>query len=358
MRESERLDLEYCAAKRMGEARDLEVRQLSEHAEIKGLLVSLGQSMANVSGALQAHVACSTVTAQRHSDGLVAISRQQKELYASLKTPGPFLAAGRTPERTKTSGAAVVALRAHDGPNMPTTTPEAKTADGGSKSLVKHATLFSPIMEAEMMDGRLASAPIATQLQRIAQFAHVSPGKPGIFGSYVVYGIYESAGIEAAATASPGELSFEVNRERQRRMKNIIMNKADTYVRLLFWMNTVIPEVFATPAVGATVEKMQEFTINKDLCDRLQAALKLKALKAKYQIDNPILTPAKARMSTLRGLLQTLVVEQGYASNVDEMLKTSPFRERLAEASRRIRPRYEAATPQSTAARAPTDVRT
>lgn len=44
------------------------------------------------------------------------------------------------------------------------------------------------------------------QLQRIVRLAHVSPGKPGIFGSYAVFGLYESVGVDAAADVHPGEL--------------------------------------------------------------------------------------------------------------------------------------------------------
>lgn len=127
-------------------------------------------------------------------------------------------------------------------------------------------------------------------------------------------------------------------------MKNIIKNRADTYVRLPFWLRTVLPEIFATAAVEATAEKMEEFTMTAERCEKLPAALKLDAHKAKYQPSHPILVPAKARMSTLRDLLHALVVDHGYASNVEDMLKMSPFCERMDEASKRIRPRYENAT--------------
>lgn len=78
----------------------------------------------------------------------------------------------------------------------------------GDKSvMVRRDMIFSPITDAEMMAARLPSTPLAMQLQRIVRLAHVSPGKPNIFGSYAVFGLYESVGVDAAAEAHPGELS-------------------------------------------------------------------------------------------------------------------------------------------------------
>lgn len=185
------------------------------------------------------------------------------------------------------------------------------------------------------------------------RLAHVSAGKPGLFGSYVVFGLYESAGAAAVAAAGPGALNREVNKEKQKRMKNIIINKADTYVRMLFWLRTVMPEVLSEAAEEATFERMEQFSMTPDRCTKLHAALKLEAHKAKYVPEHPILVPAKARMSTLRDLLQTLVVDHDYPSNVDEMLKTSPSCERLAEASKRIRPRYEVTPPPHASSHGP-----
>lgn len=98
------------------------------------------------------------------------------------------------------------------------------------------------------------------------------------------------------------------------------------------------------------MEKMETFSMTADRRLRLQAALQLEAHKAKFPLDHPVLIPAKARMSTLRDSLHTLVVDHGYASKVEEMLKKSSFRERMAEASRRVRPRYKTAPSPSRAA--------
>lgn len=345
MRESDRIYQQYCKAKRAEEERDLRERQERDHMEIKDLLVSLGQSMADVSGAVQAHAASATVTAQRHTDGLVSISREQAALRASLDKPPPSLSAARAPKRQKTTPISASLGLQPPGATAFAPTVTADVVSDHFEPTLKLDLLFSPIMEAELIEARLVSSPLALQLQRIVRLAHVSPGKPGLFGSYVVYGLYESAGIEAAAASSPGALSHNVNKEKQRRMKNIIANKADTYVRLLFWMRTIVPEVLETPAEEATVEKMEQFTMTKELCSKLQRGLQLEAHKAKYPPDHPILMPTKARMSTLRDMLHVLVVDHGYASNVEEMLRTPPFADRLLEASKRIRPRYHTTPP-------------
>lgn len=340
-RESDRLYLQYCQAKRAEEAHDLEIQRNHQHSELKGMLVSLGQSMANVTGVIQAHAASATVAAQRHSDALVSISHQQGALRTALDTPAPTLASLRSAKRQKISGTPLGHSRPPAGPT-PLTIQGAGSGIGAAPAArtttVRRDMLFTATMEAELMESRMVSSPLAIQLQRIVRLAHVSPGKPGLFGSYVVYGLYEQAGREAADDPAVGVLS--INKEKKKRMKNIIMNKADLYVRHLFWLRTVLPEVLQTPASEATSEKMEEFTMTPERCDRLQAALRLEAHKAKYPIDHVILTPVKARISTLREMISTLSADHGYESNVDVMLKTPPFAERLAEASRRIGPRY------------------
>lgn len=89
--------------KRAEEARDLQASELKHNTELKGMIALLGQSTANVSGFVQAHAASATVTAQRHTDGLVAISREQRELRAMLDQQPPSLTAARAPKRQKTS---------------------------------------------------------------------------------------------------------------------------------------------------------------------------------------------------------------------------------------------------------------
>lgn len=91
------------------------------------------------------------------------------------------------------------------------------------------------------------------------------------------------------------------------------------------------------------METMKNFFMTEERRGKLQAALHLEASKAEHDAGNPVLVPAKALVSTLRDLLHTLVVDHGYGSNVEEMLKAPPFCHPMTEASRRIRPWYHTA---------------
>lgn len=75
--------------------------------------------------------------------------------------------------------------------------------------------------------------------------------------------------------------------------------------------------------------------------ENMHAALKLEAHQAKYEMDHVVLNEASARMNSLQDLVCSSAVDHGYVSSVDVMLKTPPFAERLAEAPRRILPRFE-----------------
>eukprot|EP00170_Pyropia_yezoensis_P004715 contig_19130_g4729 len=250
-RESDQLYLQYCRAKRAEEARDLGAQRNAQHSELKGMLMSLGQSMANVTGVVQAHASSATVAAQRHLDGLVSISHQQAALRTALDSQGSTLGALRPAKRLKTLGTAATLSRPLAGPTAHS------ASEAGHATVAKPRTalpdmLFTATMEAELMEARMASSPLAIQLQRIVRLTHVSPGKPGVFGSYVVYGLYECAGREAVEDPAVGAPALMVNKEKQGRMKNIIANKADIYLRHLFWPHTVLPEIFETPAEVAT----------------------------------------------------------------------------------------------------------
>lgn len=162
-KESDLLYMRYCAAKRAEDARDVHARQQKDHKELKGMLVSLGQSMANMSSAVQAHVACSTVTAKRHTDGLVSISREQTALRTSIEDAAVLtLSTARPPKRLKTAGISVARRLDRDAPE-----PSVYDGAGGSEAgpgepTVRLDMLFSPIMEAELMEARLPSVPLAS----------------------------------------------------------------------------------------------------------------------------------------------------------------------------------------------------
>lgn len=208
------------------EARDLEALRQQNHEELEGMIASIGQSIVNVTSTVQAHAVCANMNAQRCTDGLVPVSREQTALRASLlDDAAPTLTASRAPKRLKTSVSSVV-WRLVPEELQPLLSGDASYSAGASvQPSVRLDMLFYPIMEAELMDGRLTSSPRATQLERIVRLAHVSAGELGLFGSYAVHGLYERAGKEAATIAGPGAQSHEVNKEKQRRIKILILKR-------------------------------------------------------------------------------------------------------------------------------------
>lgn len=132
---------------------------------------------------------------------------------------------------------------------------------------------------------------------------------------------------------------------KKERINNIINNKADLYVRQLFWLRGIVPKVLAIPAGQATKEAVQAITLEPGERAAVTAAIKEAAVKLHYPQSHPILTPSKARMSHLRDMLGALASGHGHTSNVEEMLGTSPFAARLAEASKRISPRFFSPVP-------------
>lgn len=178
-KEPDLIYMQYCAVKNAEDARDLWAQQQGDHNEIKEMLVSLGQSMVNMTSTVQAHAACATVSSQWLSDRFLSISREHTAHRASLHA-APNLTAARTTKRQKTCLTSVVTRYVPDGPDRP---HHGAAVDSSAQAMssVRLDMLFSPVMEAELIEGRLTSLPLASQLERIVRLAHVSAGKPGLF---------------------------------------------------------------------------------------------------------------------------------------------------------------------------------
>lgn len=309
------------------------------------MMVSLGQSMARVSGAVDAQTAAATVAAGRHSEALVNLTKDNAALRAEVARAPPTIASLRTVKRRKT-----VPAQLEDPGSKRVSTPGADGAgrvgnDAGPGNVVKQVTrdlLFCTSMEAELLTSRMASRPLMDMLQEVVQLAHVSPGHPGIFGSFVEKHVYDQAAEDLTADADGGSVvNAKPNKAKKDRLKSIINNKAESYVRQLFWMHKVVPDVLSTPAAEATVERMSTVVLTAPQRQALHAAICKAAQDVNYALDHPILSPVKARMNAFRDLLCTLAVNNRIISNVDVMLKSEPFAGRMAEATKRIRPQYE-----------------
>lgn len=198
------------------------------------------------------------------------------------------------------------------------------------------------------MTARMRSQPLMDQLQWMVQMAHVSAEKPGLFGSLVIKSIYDRAGKAAGDDRAAGIAVPTVNKEKKERLANIIANKADTYVRQLYWLNSILPRLLSTPAAKATAEEMSTITLEASERVKVLDAIRKVAVKLQYSPDHPILKPASARMNMLRDMLCMMATRHGRESNVDKMLLTPVFAARLEEASKRITPRFHAPVPTPT----------
>lgn len=336
MRESDQKFLEYVAAKRREDLEAEEARHQARHEEVRGMMLVLGQSMAGVTGALQAHTQSSTVAAARHSEGLVHLAQENVALRAEKAAPAESPEVTRAPKRSRTVGER---LQADDGAAR----SNAAAADVGP--VLHRDMLYSATMEPELITEKMKSQPLLDQLQWTLHKAHVSAETPGIFGCFVIKGLYDQASRTAVATQTAGGQVEKINQEKKERLNNIINNKADTYVRQLFWLNGIVPKVLALPAEQATAEAMKGVTLTMEDRAAVTAAIKKKTVMLHYAPSHAIFTPAKARMSHLRDMLGTLATDHGRQSNVEAILRTPAFAGRLTEATKRIAPRYSVANP-------------
>lgn len=102
----------------------------------------------------------------------------------------------------------------------------------------------------------------------------MSTGVPWLFGSFVIKNLYDQAGRAAVADAGSGGNAPKPNREKKERLANLINNKADTYVRQLFWLHMIVPKVKAMPAARATVEEVKTIKFEKDDREAVMTAIR------------------------------------------------------------------------------------
>lgn len=250
MKESDRKYLEFVAARRKKEAEEAEERHRVRHEEVRGMMLALGEKMVGVAGEVQAQAQSATAAAARHSEGRVSLTQENVALRAVVVEAGPSPEVRRVEKRARTVG-------------------EQLHVDAGGRDLQSGGTradpdlrrdiLFSSIMEPELMTARMRSQPLMDQLEWMVQMAHVSAEKPGLFGSYVIKSIYDRASKAAGDDRAAGIAVPTFNKEKKERLANILFNKADTYVRQLYWLNAIVPRVLSTPAVKATAEEMSVF---------------------------------------------------------------------------------------------------
>lgn len=155
--ESDKLYLEYCRAKWAEEVRGKEARRSAQHSELKSIMVSLGQSMESVAGAVHSYGASETVAAQRHSESLVSISHYQVSLLTVVESPASTLGTMRSARRQRMSRAPSGSERDPARPPL-VNRGDSETELEGVLPPVRQDVLFTATMEAELMADRMVSS--------------------------------------------------------------------------------------------------------------------------------------------------------------------------------------------------------
>lgn len=324
--------------------RDVETQR--QELAVSSGLQQLNTAVANLGDVQQSAAYSQTVQLTRMEHTLVGLERAGTGAMVRSRSP-PAAHTMPKKKRPKRGSARAVERLTEDAapvPSASTTAPratgssDADPAGGGGESGPAGAPApptpltFVPLvhglmMEPELLNDTMVTAPLFTQLTYILRLAHVSPREPGIFGSYAVKRLHSVAqGRVEEAAAARGEPSG-VNLEKAARIDNVIANKADIYVRILWWVHAVLPEKLGGEAQAGTAEAMRVVTITAADGEKLSAALDE---HGRFLSKTGFKVPAKMTYSALRKMLNKLAVHDRAVSKVEQILSTSPFKERLA----------------------------
>lgn len=319
--------------------------QRQEHVVSAGL-EQLQAAVVNLGGVQQSAAYSQTVQLTRMEHTLVGLERARTGAMVRPCSPSH---AGMTQKKKRPkrgSARAVELLTEAAGPAPPPGAtrvppgPSAARADASGQADPSSAgaparptrLVFIPLvhglmMEPELLSDTMGTAPLFTQLTYILRLAHVSPGEPGIFGSYAVKRLHSVAqGRVEEDAAARGEPSG-VNLEKAAKIDNVIANKADIYMRILWWVHAVLPEKLGGEAQAGTAEVMRAITLGPSDVDKLSAALDEQTA---FLSKTGFKVPAKMTYSALRKVLNKLAVHDRAVSRVELILSSSPFKERLA----------------------------
>lgn len=191
----------------------------------------------------------------------------------------------------------------------------------------------------EMMTAVLVSQPLFKQLAAIVRMCHVSVDHPGLFGSYACHLVYEEGIARTAKVVEEGGKAGPTHDAKTSKMKNVVRNKADHWLKQLYWLHGVLPMALK-PADKATYEEMQDFKFSEADCILLNNTIAKCADAVGWPPSHPIRMHTKARVSTLRQLLGAMTGRIKVESNVGVILGTAPFDELLAVATENVRKKY------------------
>ena len=188
-------------------------------------------------------------------------------------------------------------------------------------------------MKRELITATIKRTGFMSQLTYIVRLCHVSAGKPGVFGTLVMRGLYTQALCKARDAADEGRPVALINIKKAEKVKSIAENKAKDYWCVANWLYLVAPEVMVESATESTASKLG--STNWDIQAKVNAGISAHASPTHALRDGK-----KAKYGLLRTFTSGLATLKVLDDGVEVILSRSPFKERLAQAKRNIGETY------------------
>lgn len=311
-------------------------RRLASTEQVADVQNTVGKVLSRLENFAQSQAAANS----RLDDAFVGVVNGQTAVMAAAAAINSSLANGKRP--TDGSKPPAKKAKARDAPAPPPT----RATDGGADAAVVEGTkdYHCPLvhdwaMPPEMLTAVFPSQPLMRQLLAMVRMCHVSVDHPGLFGSYACLRLYEEGLVQTAKVLRGGGTTGVINAAKTEKMRNVIKNKADLWLRQIYWLHGVLPTALKPPE-AATYVQMQEVKFSDADCAHLMTTIKEGADAVGWPATHPVRTQTKARVTTLRKLLSAMASRTRVESNVSVIMTTSPFDQLLAVATENMREKY------------------
>lgn len=277
----------------------------------------------------------------RLDEAFVGVLNGQTAVIAAASAINSSVGAGKRPsggvqpppKKSKSGGVAAL-------PPSSGTAGVNSAAQGGGESVEYHCALVHNwSMPPEMLTATFLSQPLLKQLTEMVRMCHVSADHPGVFGSYGCLRLYEEGLERTAKVIRDGGTTGVIHAAKTEKMRNVVKNKADHWLKQLYWLHGLLPGALK-PAAEATFEEMQTFTLSADDCEVILRTIRDGADLVGWPAGHAIRSQTKARVSTLRKLLSAMAARVKVESNVGVILTVSPFDELLRVTTENVRKKY------------------
>lgn len=312
-------------------------RRLASSEQVAQVQDTVGKVLSRLDNFAQSQAAANS----RLDSAFVGVVNGQTAVMAAAAAVNSTLGTGKRPadgsrspsaKKAKASGAPVPSLtRAPGGGSHPAVEEKAKD--------YQCPLVHSWAMPPEMLTTVFPSQPLLKQLTAMLRMCHVSVDHPGLFGSYACLRLYEEGLVKTAKVVDDGGTAGAVNTAKTEKMRNVVKNKADLWLRQIYWLHGVVPTALKPPE-RATFDQMQEMKLSDADCAALMRTIKDNADEVGWPVAHPVRTETKARVSTLRKLLSAMASRTKVESNVSVILTTAPFDKLLEVATENMRKKY------------------